>query len=452
MPGFNWALDPHRVQQLPENNFFVDKCLLICTIFGLCQHLYFSSERKDNTFLYLQNIKSNIRKKFIHATNILKGELDHLLTVTKLQAIGPYELQATCKILHETYKCQFFIFTNATSKQKLNFMFPEKYDDALIPIYLYQSYSDLNHLVFIKNLTSYFKANILVCFECKKSFKTYNYRHLCSKRPTCFVCRRFYSSENTYLHEKLKANFCDTLIVKENAVTCPICNCTVFSSHCMKGHKTFCNGVGHFGYKCELKCKRFIYSSKELTSQKIRETHSCSDLTTCNFCFQIKENNHLCKLKEAKISKFHSKLGFIVLETFNEEPLFSLMYLEQTKRGEFRKFLIADPSSNFACNDETFQFDYFLPNTKNLAKTFAQTRNAKITKDFQTILEGLKQSTFYQFSKTFITFLLSSPYTTFICQDKDGQTMVSISVYSLKVTKFQVFEVCEHCSFCLFDH
>ena len=89
----------------------------------------------------------------MHARNILIRELQQLLLVTKLKTTGPYQLQATVEILHKEYKCQFFVFTNSTLKQKLHFMYPTEYNDELIPIYLHQNYSDENHLIYIKNLT-----------------------------------------------------------------------------------------------------------------------------------------------------------------------------------------------------------------------------------------------------------------------------------------------------------
>lgn len=370
-----------------------------------------------------------MEKKRRHAMNILERELKKLFVVTKIQTLGPYELQTTCEILHQTYKCQFFIFNNSTTKHKLHYMFPDKYNDELIPIFLYQSFSNLNHIIFIKNINSYFKANYLVCFECKKSFKTHTYRHLCSKRPTCFVCRRFFQTTSTYVHEKLLNFFCDKLLTTEESFTCKLCNCIIYSNHCLKGHKKFCNGKeGRFGYYCSL-CKRFIYASNNETSLTMRQNHSCSDEMLCKLCLKMKEPNHLCKMKETKISAHHNRLGFLNLEIEvdkNCSPLFALIYLETKKRGYFEKHLVADPSLELYCSDDSFQFSYFLAGSANTAFKSNSKRKSKITQDFTWALKAMQNPNCYDFNRNLVLFLLSSPFTTFICQDKEGLVMVRL--------------------------
>lgn len=394
------------------------------------QHRFYLSQRVDTTFLYLQSINSTIRKKTTHARNILKKELANLFSVTKLQQIGPYQLQATCKILSEHYKCQFFVFGNSTSTHKINFMYPEQYNDSLIPIYLYQSFNDLTHLIFIKNLKSYFRSNYSICFECKKSFKSYNYRHFCKKRSSCFVCRRFFQSDKTFVHEKLQTEFCDKLLTNETPFMCSICNCTIFSQHCYKGHKQFCNGDGHFGWKCMTGCNRFIYASQNRTSKLIRDTHSCSDRAICRYCFKLKEQNHICKLKEFQAVPFHSRLAFVTIimtEECHGKPLFSLFFIEEgtgfSERGCFKNHIIADPKLNFKINKDFFSFSYFLKSMKNT--DFEKLRQSfKLTQDFQNIQKSLQTSKDSSFNEQFALFLISSPSTTFICHDDTGKIMV----------------------------
>jgi len=424
---FYWALD---VPQATQNSFFKDKCLLICTLYGLFQNQFFSSNKCDNTFTYLQNVNSVFTKKQTHARNILTRELSKLFEVTKLQTIGPYQLQVTCKILSETYKCQFFIFSNTTTKHKLHFMYPENYDDSLKPIYLYQNFDNPHHLIFIKNINSYFKANYLVCFECKKSFKTHTYKHLCKKRPSCFACRRFFQNDSTYIHEKLKNNFCDKLVSSEPTLLCEICNCTLYSKHCLKGHRTFCNGIkGHFGFKCLKGCNRFIYASKNQTSSSIKENHECGTDVKCKFCFKTREPNHLCKLKPTRILNYHSRLAFFNLEFLDLEepiPIFALFYVEEDIRGTFKKHLIADEILSLNILPESFNYQYFLPNQGQNFNN-ATKRKAKVTQDFVEAIASLKYSENFNFNKQLALFFLSSPNTTFICQDKEGSTMVRIT-------------------------
>jgi len=417
----------------PRSSYFDDKCLIISTLYGLFQNLFFFSNKGDNTWAYLQNVNSVFVKKRNHARNVLTKALNNLFSVTKLQSTGPYQIQVTCKILSENYKCQFFIFTNSTTKHKLQFMYPEKYDDSLIPIYLYQNFDNENHVLYIKNLNSYFKANYLICFECKKSFKTYTYKHLCTKRASCFACRRFFQSESTYIHSKLANYFCDKLISCEPSLTCTVCNCTVYSQHCLKGHRTFCNGLkGHFGFKCLKGCNRFIYASQKQTSAYLKETHVCGTDHMCKFCLKQKEPDHLCKLKPIKLLNYHNRLGFFNLEFIDlshemEEPVpfFALFYLENDGiRGFFEKHLIADPSLNIKIPNETYNYQYFLDRQSTSFNVSAK-RKSKVTQDFINAKASLKCSNTFDFHKELTMFFLSSPNSTFICQDNEGTIMVS---------------------------
>ena len=167
--NYYWALDvPNSYPN--RQNIFLNKCLLTTTLLGLLQHKYFESKRTDKRFIHIQNINSINHEKQNHAGRILADELEKLLNETQLPQNGPYELEATTKKLSEIYNCQFFIFNDIFNSKKINFMYPSDYDDSLKPIYLFEPHDAKNHLVFIRNLNSYFKANVKVCFACKKYF------------------------------------------------------------------------------------------------------------------------------------------------------------------------------------------------------------------------------------------------------------------------------------------
>ena len=422
---------------------FRNKCLLICTIFGLLQALFFYTKKENKLFSYLNNINSKFERKKKQACKILLAELEKVFSVTKLQVLGPYHVQTTMKILNECYKVQFFVFTGNTGKQKLMELYPPKYDDSLIPIYLYMPHSDQTHFIYIKNLNSYFRANYNTCFECKKTYSSIYYRHLCSQRPTCFACRRFFSSESTYLNEKLIKQFCDKLTTNEKEFLCPICNVSLFSQHCYKGHKQLCNGQGHFGYKCT-ECNKFTYASKDLTSQYIQANHECSNLGICKFCFKFKEEDHICKLSRTKFTKYHNRLAFLVLEVetlcdFSIEPILALIYLEQGQRGKFQKYIISYDDFNSSSMGEEFQFDYFP--TSACHTEFADLnirQKPKITQDYVIALDKLRESN--DFKEKIVNFILSSSNTTFVCQDFEGKIMVSTSL-TQRIAQFLVLSL-----------
>jgi len=421
-----WALEP-QLENLSTyyQQEFTNKCLLICTIFSLLQHLYFESNKKNYKFLYLSNINSKFERKKLQACKILSSQLDEMFSVTKLQTIGPYNVQITVKMLSETYKCQFFVFSGSTGRKKIAFMYPSQYDDSLKPIYLQVSHSDPNHFIFIRNLNSYFRQNYVICFECKKSFSSMAYKHLCSKRKTCFACRRFFCTKATYMHDNLLKHFCDRLITKEKEFLCKICNVTLYSKHCYQGHRLACNGLGHYGFRC-LSCSSFTYASKHMTSGYLKATHVCSSNKTCKFCYSFKEVDHLCKLSQTKVSKWHNRLGFfdlqyLVMDDKSIQSIFAVFYLEQESRGNFQKYFITDMNINSSCTDDRFFVQYFPPNTLNTDFT-ALKLTKKVTNDFVSKLENLSRWT--DFTSKLIFFIISSTNTTFVCQDGDGTIMV----------------------------
>jgi len=425
---FYWAVQPPNSAD-PRNAIFLDKCLLLCTIFGLLQNDYFYSNRKNKKFLYVQGIHSKFENKRKHAFDILSRELSQLFSVTKLLTNGPYQLQATVEILHQSYKCQFFVFSGYTGKKKLSFMYPLEYDDTLIPIYLYQSAFDTGHIIFIKNLNSYFRANYIICFQCKRQFSSFGFRHMCSKRPCCFACRRFYQTKDSYVHEKLFNQFCNKFVTLEKAELCNLCNVTVYSQHCLKGHRKLCNGQGHFGFKC-LKCNRFKYASKDSTSNSMKANHACEDSAICRYCFKPKENQHLCKLKDIPYPNFHNRLGFFTIEfdesDENHSSIFlALFYVEEESRGNFKKYVITDPNYRFNNNDEDFFVNYFTPNTENTSfELFKQQKNKKVSDDFKRNLKKVTEGS-QNLCSRLISFILSRSNTTYICQDTDGKMMVN---------------------------
>jgi len=426
---FAWAIQPPE-----DGSFFIDKCLLICTILSLCQNNYFKSERKDKTFLIIRNFHSKLKSYKNRALKQLQAELDKLFQVTKIKQTGPYQLESTVEILHSVYKCQFFIFSGCTGTKKLTYTYPEKYDDSLIPVFLYCSASDPGHILFISNIHSYFRSNYKICLECKKHFSKIISTHLCQKRPSCFACRRFFQTENTYCHEKLQKFFCDKFLTSDKPFSCNICNCTLYSKQCFRGHRIICNGKGRFGFWCE-KCKKFTYSQQNLFSAKLREEHACSQQKLCKFCFTQSENeNHLCKMKRTIVPRFHNQLIFFVLQIEENNgdlmPVLAMFNVEEVSRGNFVKYVVSADSQVEQTASESLYFNYFMAQTKNAEFQYLdKKRPKKVTQAFGTIQNKIKVGT--SFEDKLIYFFISRKNCTFVCQDQDGKTLVSIDIISL---------------------
>ena len=461
--NFFWALDvPNSLQKDPLSNVFENKCLLTATILGLLQNNYFKSERVDKRFLYAQEINSVNWTKQNRAGKVLLEEMKKLHALTKLKDIGPYELQETTRLLHQFYNCQFFIFDGIHNSNKLVYMYPEEYDDSLIPIYLFQPNDNPNHVVFIRNLNSYFKANLRVCFGCKKTFSTYNYRHLCPKRKCCFSCRRFFQNTNTFVHEKLFQDFCDKNICQENSFTCNLCNITCYSLHCYKGHKKMCNGKGTFGFKC-LTCNKFTYRSgnHELS---LKDRHKCNEFKKCNFCTEIKDDNHLCKLTKEIVRQNEMKLAFIGIENIdnssenclqcmnertvtqllcdkhknvtenNEDPLLVMIYYEENEKGLFSKYELNnfEDTPRIIKTSNILSHNYCEVIPQNIFSK-AKSPIRKTTQDFISNYEKLQVKETVKLSDLLLQLIITWKDTTFICQDEDSICYVSIIKVNLQL-------------------
>ena len=419
--NYFWALDvPDSFTNEPYPNVFKEKCLITATVLGLLQNSYFESNRKDLRFLYAQNINSVNVVKQNQAGKIILTELNKIVSNVELNPDGPYDLEETTKKLSEFYKCQFFIFDGMHNSNKLLYMYPENYEDSLQPIYLYRPHEAKNHLVFIRNYHSYCRANVKICFGCKKTFLTYNYRHLCPKKKCCFSCRRFFLSPNTYIHEKLKEEFCDKNRTSEEAFTCPRCNVTCYSKHCQKGHNVRCTGQGTFGFKC-LKCNKFTYRHGKINGKNLRENHVCGNFKTCLNCRQPKDLNHQCRIKTEFVPKVWPKLAFIGMEHFdsssencidcsrvrcqnlffcekhtiqtkqsdeaNYEPIAAIIYAEEKSFGTFTKYFFDNFESrpHFSKSEDILNFDY-VPKSEIFQNSSECDRKSKITQDFKQIM------------------------------------------------------------------
>jgi len=458
--NFFWALDvPDSYPNEPIKDVFKNKCFLTATILGLLQNEFYKSKRNDTRFLYIQNINSTSKKKKTHAGNLLYKELTEILQKTKLPLNGPYELESTSKVLSEHYKCQFFIFDGVDNSNKITFMYPDIYDDTLIPIYLYQPLDAPNHVVFIRHLNSYFKSNVKICFACKKIFLTYNYKHLCKKSKCCFSCRRFFLSEKTYVHERLLTNFCNKNLTSESSFNCNLCNVTCYSNHCFLGHKLLCTGKGTFGYKC-LKCNKFTYRHGNLNGTDLKNSHVCGENKYCNYCREFKTENHLCKLTKDVMLTWDSKLAFIGMEHFDNssenclicydlktqnsvnsfcdnhsnldtdiEPCIVIIYHENVKASNVSNFTkyVVDTFNNEPeiLKEENVILSSELLNKKTNSK---KRKNVKQTLDFKENLKNLhRRNNFFLLDK--VISLITRPEwfnTTFICQDNDSKCYMSL--------------------------
>ena len=435
----SWALDIPS-SYINFHNIFLNKCLLLCFIIALLQHSYFENNKANKTFLYVQFIASKNARKQIYAGNILSKKLDELISACQLNPQGPYELLSTIKILSVRYNCQFFIFSGVARAKKLEVMYPPTFDDSLKPIYLYRLHDRPDHLILIKNITSFYRAHYRHCFICKKSFSSINYRHMCSQRETCFSCRRFYQTSTTYTNLKLKNEYCDRLITSEVSKVCPTCNLTIFSKNCLKAHKKICYGKGSFGWKC-LKCNKFYYRYKNKTSNVIKSNHVCNEPKNCHYCFETNGENHLCRLKNCQYSKHWPLLGFISLEFIklctNTEPFLCTAYVQnKEKPSEWLHYSFSDLPELLPNLQTTINLPTFEPANQTVNYNCPKFKKKK--DDFITNLTKLFAKSQYSLKTKILQFLMAKQNTTFICQSQHENSDLMVRIYSVAVQFKQV--------------
>lgn len=421
--SYKWAID------VPQEENFIQKCLLTCTILAFAQINFFESKRKDKKFLYLSGIKSSIESKRKYAFKILNNELEKLFSVTNLKRTGPYNLTSTIILLSKTYKCQFFVFESFNHSTKLFYTYPKSYNDSLKPIYLFRPEFDSDHVMFIKNINSFFRANSYICFGCFKPFKRLKDSrspHLCSKKESCFACRCFFQNGKTYINQALDKQFCDRFVTSENSFLCSTCNCQVFSEKCYRNHKRICKGKGYFGYKC-LKCNKFSYCQNN-TSEEVKNNHQCFKSSFCKLCFNLKEDNHLCPIRKEKPQKYLTRLAFFeVIFDINNVPIAFIFYREEIERGFFTPHAFFQKTffqKNQEVQNELFKTLYLEPEWK-IDRTFKQKPENETSAFFQQI-KRIRESTSDDIETAALQYILQKNFThtTYICEDSSSKNLV----------------------------
>ena len=88
--NYYWSLDiPNSLYGEPSDNYFKNKCLLVCTVLGLLQHNYFENN-KNKKFLQIKNsIKSKNLARQKKAAQIFIEEMNNIITTSNLPENGP---------------------------------------------------------------------------------------------------------------------------------------------------------------------------------------------------------------------------------------------------------------------------------------------------------------------------------------------------------------------------
>ena len=279
---------------------FVNKCLLTNVLVGY----YFNQMVLEGSkiFEYLSplfNLEANNKSKNT-AGNLLSQILNELcLSNPNISSCGPHNFNEVGPILAEKLKTQIHVIEGVQEKHAVISSFPAEYNDKLPQIFLAKTFE--NHVMLINNLKSFgFSQKKTFCLECKQTFY-YNYRHRCSKRPVCFPCKRFFSSQETVILKYQNLEFCNSKLEEFHLpvpLNCDKCNLNFLTKDCFDSHLKLCGykGFGRRGFKCQ-KCNKFTVGRSKFFKQ-LESEHVCTDkIFRCANCFKIHDKTKQCKIK-----------------------------------------------------------------------------------------------------------------------------------------------------------
>lgn len=359
-----WGIDLQENEHPP---FYSDKCLLTAIVLGHLQNCFL--EKNDTRYQYAKHISNNNKNKRHHAFNLIKLQIDQLLTVLQCENVMDYtNLDLVAPIVHSIFNCQIVIFSGFD--YKIQFMYPQDFNESLRPIFLFDSNTSLQHVVFIKSIKSFFNASKQkTCLFCKKVFKKVNVDHQCKIRPSCLACKRHQMLPNIMPSKFFENKFCnkDSSIAFKNQY-CQICQVPIFSQTCETLHKPLCGKHGNLGYRC-FHCNKFVYNTRDYkNADVISKHHKCTGVF-CALCKSYhNEKDHLCKLKEINFTQKPQMLGFLTMEFLledfsspvtNEVPNLITIYKEtKAMSGIFDSHVLSDFCEEIHTDLQTFTFNY----------------------------------------------------------------------------------------------
>ena len=137
---------------------------------------------------------------------------------------------------------------------------PADFDESKRQLFFVGAYinSHIKELEVVLDISGFFNVFGTFCFFCQKSFRGKGSQHKCTKRDSCFVCRRPFQSKETY--KTIKNFFCDSSLFPHVAKECGKCNLRILTDNCEKHHHS---RVCRFGWLCP-KCQRYTFKSKFL--------------------------------------------------------------------------------------------------------------------------------------------------------------------------------------------
>jgi hypothetical protein len=331
--------------------------------------------------------------------------------------------------------------------------FPTGFQLEIPRIYLLLLRDD--HIVAIENLKTFFDVHKkFICFSCNQFFSESRGRlHRCFKLDSCFNCTGIFETPKTVKNNSERIFFCDSKLPGKQieASICLKCNLEFTSQKCFSNHHRLCRS-STAGWRCPSCCIYQLRNGK--TTEEIAATHSCSKRQTkCEYCFQFREEQHICQIKKKLSHKIWPNLVFLTMKHKNigtgncqncfevqrdfmkvnnlswadmchQEIMIELVcnkhknyentsrpnvicMFKEVKRHVFKEFVFTDDELKIATTDEeTFLFNY-CENPKEMTYNLPKRRRGSqaVTSCFGEKLSNLKSGE------------ACSKFLRFICQD-----------------------------------
>ena len=375
---------------VPRIKVFEKRCLVTAAMIGIIY--YFSQISNVEPFkTWWKNI-SSIKKP---ASQNFKTSCKYLWSLMKVLSNNflPHILkrknqtfQSVLLPLADFYHC-CFVVRQSLPDDCIIFQSHEKIPDNIPVIELHRQKIPLSkfaHVGFLKSPKEYAKAKGFMCFKCKKYYRTASgYQPVCYATKTCKLCRLWLAKKDTLIDKKTIKMYCTSDIYNDGSFYCNKCQTTFKNSLCFKAHKkTICR----YGVRCQ-KCLSFLRYNQTLnTAAKRLSVHqNCHSKFYCSLCkTETNFNSHICPLICNTNQSLFPKLGFLSYLSINptyfscfkcfktnnlcpvhkklkkdihsfQKPFFAIAYIEENKRGFFKKYEWSCNESKLPTNSFSFK-------------------------------------------------------------------------------------------------
>jgi len=291
-------------------NAFKDQCLIVSVIFG---HMKLTNIQQYNKIKIICYKKSTQEAKN-EAGEIFETLIQKLCLDCDIVPVGPYDLDILLKISNKL-NLQIHLITSLDGRTPGVLSYPPGND--LTRRRLYLLLDSQSHIVVIDSLKTFFRQNQkIICFSCLKffPFDWIGNRHRCLKQRSCFNCSGILLTDETEKVENEMIFFCNSKLenVKVEVFRCSKCNLSFETLNCFENHQKHCI-KNHGGWKC-LNCNVFQKCCNK-TVEEIQVSHICGQLKKkCSFCYQLKEVDHICQIKQTAFHHVWPNLSFLSMK------------------------------------------------------------------------------------------------------------------------------------------